>query len=135
MSRVTTISGFVAASLAAVALPIAAHAVVGGGDTTAAQTAPSVIVFNQKLKGDDVKVTYAYLPSAGNLVIHGDSAGKADSKVLGSVKLEAGDHRDVSVKLNSAPKAGTALWASLTNADQKSFWSQSLPSENHFKIE
>ncbi len=126
----------VAASLVLFGLPVSAFALVDTPNSTASQTHPSVIVFNQKPKDGEIKVTYAYLPSPGHLVIYGAEAnGKASSTRLGSVKLEAGDHRDIAVKLDKTVPSGTALWASLTNAEQHPFWKKSLPSENAFIVE
>ena len=125
-----------AAALAVFSLPIAAYALVDKPEgATSATTPASVIIFSQKPKGDQITVTYAYMPAPGNLVIHGSSGnGKPDKAVLGSVKLEAGDHRDVGVTLKKMPQAGTSLWASLTNTQDQPFWQTSLPLENEFTI-
>jgi hypothetical protein len=73
---------------------------------------PSVTVLNQKLKGDAVKITYAFLPKDGTLAIFsGDPANKASASVVGSVDLQAGDHREIKVPLTGEPKSGTQLWA------------------------
>jgi len=75
---------------------------------------PSVTALNQKLKGDAVSITYAYLPHDGRLVIFsGNPKSKGGASELGSVQLTAGDHRNFAVKLSSAPKAGTQLWAAV----------------------
>jgi hypothetical protein len=120
-------------------LPIVAYALVdkpSEGAPQAAQTSASVIVFNQKLKGDQITVTYAFMPAAGQLVIHGSGKdGKADKVVFGSLALEAGDHRDIGVKLDKTPSPGTALWATLTTAEKTSFWPAGLPLQNEFRVE
>ena len=123
-----------AASLMIVGLPISAYAVVENSGATST-TAPSVIVFNQKPKAGEINVTYAFMPSAGHLVIYGsNSSGKPDKDIVGSVKLDAGSHNDVAVKLDKDLPAGSSLWASLTNAEKQSFWKTSLPLENEFII-
>lgn len=131
--------GLAVTALALFSLPIAAYALVDnpeGASSQAAQTAASVIVFNQKPKGNQVTVTYAFMPSAGQLVIHGAGKnGKPDEAIFGSVALEAGDHRDIGVKLEKTPAPGTAVWASLMNSEKKSFWSAELPLQNEFVIE
>ncbi|MFA5956718.1 hypothetical protein [Hyphomicrobium sp.] len=136
MSRLNISGGIVAASLMLFGLPISAYALVDNPAGAVSQTPPSVIVFNQKPKGEEITVTYAFMPSAGNLVIYGSNhSGKHDAKTIGSVKLEAGDHHNIGVKLDKDVPAGTSLWASLTNSNQKSFWKASLPSANEFLIE
>ncbi len=73
---------------------------------------PSVTALNQKVKGDAVKITYAFLPKDGTLaILSGDPSKKSSPSIVGSVDLSAGDHRDVKVPLSSEPKAGTQLWA------------------------
>lgn len=126
--------GIVAASFALVGLPLSAYAVVENSESMMSQTPPSVIVFNQKPKADQINVTYAYMPAPGHLVIYGSEDGKPGANVVGSVKLEAGDHRDVAVKLDKTLPAGTSLWASLTNSEKQSFWSNRLPLQNEFLI-
>jgi hypothetical protein len=134
MSRLK-ISGIAAASLVLFALPISAYAVVENPGGAVSQTPPSVIVFNQKPKGGQITVTYAFMPAPGHFVVYGsDNAGKADRTIVGSAKLDAGAHNDFSVKLDKDLKAGTALWASLTNSEKQSFWKHSLPLQNEFLI-
>ena len=73
---------------------------------------PSVTALDQKVKGDAVEITYAFLPKDGTLaILSGDPSGKSGASVVGSVDLAAGDHREVKVPLGSEPKAGTRLWA------------------------
>ena len=75
---------------------------------------PSVTVLNQKLKKDAVSITYAFLPKDGTLaILSGDPSNKTGASVVGSVALQAGDHREVKVPLSSEPKAGTRLWAQI----------------------
>lgn len=128
--------GIVAASIALFGLPLSAYAVVENSQSTASQTPPSVIIFNQKPKANQVNVTYAYLPSAGHLVIYGSHDGKPGTNVIGSAKLDAGDHRNFAVKLDKSLPSGTSVWASLTNSDKQSFWKKgSVPLQNEFMIE
>ena len=76
-------------------LPMASHAAISKTEANISQTAPSVIAFNQKLKNDQVSVTYAYLPSDGFLVVYGAEEGNRRAKPLGRTELKAGDHRDI----------------------------------------
>lgn len=107
---------------------------------------PSVLVFDQAHKNGAVNITYAYLPKKGYVVIYGaDASGKPAGTPLAHMALEAGDHRDISVKLTEIPAAGSKLWASLyEDADGKpgfskgadvSLWLDGkLPMENAFTI-
>jgi hypothetical protein len=73
---------------------------------------PSVTALDQKVKGDAVKITYAFLPKDGTLaILSGDPSKKSGASIVGSVDLSAGDHREVKVPLSSEPKTGTRLWA------------------------
>lgn len=73
---------------------------------------PSVTALDQKVKGDAVNITYAFLPKDGRLtVLSGDPSNKSGASVVGSVDLAAGDHREVKVPLIGEPKAGTRMWA------------------------
>jgi hypothetical protein len=75
-------------------------------------TPPSVIALNQKTKGNDVSITYAFLPKQGELAIYSsDSSGRIGKTPIGRVALAAGDHRVVRVALSPSPKAGARLWA------------------------
>ncbi len=107
---------------------------------------PSVLVFDQRHKGASVTISYAYLPKKGYAVIYGaDAAGKPMGQPLAHVPLDAGDHRDITVKLNEDLQPGTKLWASLyEDRDGKqgfvkgadvSFWPDGkLPMENAFTV-
>ncbi|MFT3732159.1 MAG: hypothetical protein QM780_12200 [Hyphomicrobium sp.] len=135
MPRLKITSAAAVASILLLGLPISAYALVDDSTSMVSQTPPSVIVFNQKPKEGEINVTYAYLPSAGHLVIHGsNSSGKANDSVIGSTKLDAGAHNNVTVKLDKNVADGTSLWASLTNADKRPFWKTSLPLQNEFLI-
>lgn len=112
----------------------------------AAATDPSVLAFDQKAEGNKVKLTYAFLPQDGYVVIYaGDDKDKASGDPLGSAALKAGDHRDVMITLKTAPTAKTKLWATLyrdTDGDGKhksgtdvSLWGEKLPLENQFMIQ
>jgi hypothetical protein len=98
-------------------------------------THASVIAMNQKLKGDAVSITYAYLPSDGSLsIFSGDPAGSQNAKPIGQVSLKAGDHRDVNVQLSDSPKEGTKLWAVLEKAKSgQAFKDFDKPAEQTFK--
>ena len=101
LAMLTSVSAF-ATSAAAQDLPGS-----GVGDFL-----PSVTALDQKVKGDAVKITYAFLPKDGTLaILSGDPSSKSGASVVGSVGLSAGDHREVKVPLSSEPKAGTRLWA------------------------
>lgn len=97
---------------------------------------PSVTAMNQKVKGDDVKITYAFLPKDGKLAIFsGNPGSKNGATAIGSVDLSAGDHRDVKVPLSSAPKAGTRLWAQVEQSKTgKPFADSDERAEQSFKV-
>lgn len=135
------------AAAAALALPLAvaggvAHAATG----SAANTEPSVMVFDQTIRDGKVSISYAHLPKNGYVVVYGTSAdGKPSGEPLGHVELKSGDHRDITVRLDRVPAAGTKLWASLyEDRDGKAGFSRGndisvwqggkLPSENSFVI-
>lgn len=132
-----------ACGLAISAHPASAMQEPGSG---AANTPASIIVFDQKLDGPDVKVSYVYAPAKSFAVVYGsDQHGKPGRKVLGSTALEAGDHRDVKVPISAQAKSGDALWISLyhakgdgkafDSANATSYWSaESLPSTNGFVV-
>lgn len=126
----------VVAALAVLSMPLAGHAAISKTEPGISQTAPSVIALNQKLRNDQVTVTYAYLPADGFLAIYGsDKNGHLGDKPLGRIELKAGDHRNVAVKLDSAPATGSALWVSLSGENQESYWPKALPLQNKFKVE
>jgi hypothetical protein len=110
------------------------------GSDKAAETIPgthaSVIALNQKPQNSSVSITYAYLPKDGSLVIYSGNPGKnQNAKELGQVSLTAGDHRDVSVKPNSAPRSGTQLWAGVApGKSEQPFTSFGKPAGQSFKI-
>ena len=80
-------------------------------------TPPVVIALNQKLKGDDVSIAYAFLPKEGIIAIFGsDARGHMGKEPIGLVGLTAGDHYNVNVALSPLPKSGTKLWAVLERA-------------------
>ena len=77
-------------------------------------TPPSILAMGQSAKGDEVTITYAYLPKDGYVAIHpSDSNGKMSEKTIGTLALKAGDYRNFSVKLNEPLKPGEKLWATL----------------------
>lgn len=121
----------------------AALAVTAAGGLT---TPPSVLVFNQKLTNGAVDVAYANIPSKGYLVVMGsDAQGMPQGTPLGSASINAGDHRNVKVKLSGEPKAGDRLWVSMSldsdnkpgydAAADKAVWPGKLPSENMFVVQ
>lgn len=140
-----SINGLVAAGLmtAAVAgVPKVALAVTAAGALT---TPPSVIVFDQKLTNGAVDITYANIPAKGYLaVLPSDGKGMGGGEPLGTQAIDAGDHRNVKVKLTGTPKAGDKLWVSMyfdtdgkpgfdAKAD-KAVWAEALPAENMFTV-
>lgn len=145
MSTRLSVSVFaLACGLASLAAPAFAMQEQGSN----ASIAPaSVIVFNQKLDGSNVKLTYAYAPQNGFAVVYGsDQHGKPDNKVLGSIALTAGDHRDVKIPISGDVKQGSPLWVSLyqakgdgatfDRANATSYWGKGpLPSTNEFVVQ
>lgn len=144
MSARLSVSAFaLACGIAVLAQPALAMQEAGSG---AANTPASVIVFDQKLDGSDVKVSYVYAPEKSFAVIYGsDPHGKRTGAALGSTALEPGDHRDVKVPISGQVKSGDALWVSLyrakgdgktfDSANASSYWSnESLPSTNGFVV-
>lgn len=114
-------------------------------DDAPSRTPPSVLVFDQKMDGNDVLIEYAYMPADGYILVYGaDKNGNRTAEPLGKLALKAGDHRRFTVPLTSPPAAGAAMWASLyANVDgkpgidrsqDKSFWAQALPMENRFTV-
>lgn len=97
---------------------------------------PSVTAMNQKMKGDGVKITYAFLPKDGKLAIFsGDPESKNGATVIGSIDLSAGDHREVKVPLSSAPKPGTRLWAQVEQSKTgKPFANSDERAEQSFEV-
>ncbi len=121
--------------------------VAGFAGTAAAAVAdapPSILVFNQKLTGNDVSIDYAHLPENGYIVVYAsDANGQRTGEPLGHVAAKSGAHMDLKVELKEAPKAGTNLWASIykdkdgkegfDRSGDKAVWSK-LPMENAFVI-
>ena len=99
------------------ALAATAHAVTseaGAPSTQSSMSPPSVLTFDQKPDGQSVLLRYAYLPKNGYVVIYGSGAdGKPGDDPLGNIALNAGDHRDIKVKLDAAPAAKSQLWTAL----------------------
>lgn len=127
---------------------LTAAALVGAAAVAQAapSTDPSILVFDQAAKGEEIKLSYVHLPKNGYVAIYAtDSQGKATGEPLGSVSLKAGDHRDVAVKLSKTPSPGTALKAAMyEDTDNKpglqkgadaAVWGEGrIPPENKFVI-
>jgi hypothetical protein len=110
---------------------------VAAGAASAAGTPPSVIAMSQKAKGDTVSITYAYMPKDGVLAIYSlNSSGKPGATPIGKVELKAGDHRDIKVKLDTAPKPGMQLEAILESSGGKPrpFEDSGAPALETFKV-
>lgn len=102
-----------------VASVLAAGTALAATNTTSGTPDPSIIAMNQKMKGDSVTITYAFLPGDGTLDIYAvNSSGKIDAKPLGTVDLKAGDHRNVKVNLSAPPREGTRLEAVFDTSGQ-----------------
>ena len=124
-------------SACALGIAFVSTLLTGTAALAAAGTPPSVIAMSQKLKGDSVSITYAYMPKAGTLAIYSSTkSGTMSAKPVGHVALPAGDHRDISVDLKSKPASGTKLWAVLEKSGSKSsvFKDQGTPAEQSFKV-
>lgn len=75
---------------------------------------PSVLAFDQKLKGDAITVDYVQLPEKGYVAVYRiDENGKPSGAPIGHTRMERGDHRQVQIKLSEVPKAGEQLWVTL----------------------
>ncbi|WP_181337277.1 DUF7282 domain-containing protein [Hyphomicrobium methylovorum] len=134
----------IALAFAAAAFAQPALALQNTGDTAGTQA--SIIVMNQKLKDSKVKLTYAYAPEKSFAVVfRSDEGGKTAGKPLGTVELNAGDHRNVDIPL-SGVKPGDKLWVSLyqvqngdtqfNRAHDVSYWAgKNLPKANSFIIQ
>lgn len=132
-----------ACGLASLANPASAMQEQSSG---APNTPASVIVFDQKLDGSNVKVSYVYAPQKSFAVVYGsDQNGKRTDSVLGSTALSTGDHRDVKIPISAQVKSGSALWVSLyqakgegetfDRANATSYWGKDgLPSTNGFVV-
>ena len=116
MSARSTVSA-IAFAFAGFALIQPAYAVQQPGNAVAASTPASVIVFDQKLDGSAVKLSYVYAPAKSFAVVYGsDKEGRHNGKALGSVAVEPGDHRDLKIPLDRQAKSGDALWISIYRA-------------------
>jgi hypothetical protein len=136
--------GFALATLSATQ---PASAMQQSGDGVEAATSASVIVFNQKLDGSAVKLTYVYAPQRSFAVVYGaDDKGQLSGKPFGSTAIEPGDHRDLKIPIGGDVKPGDALWISLHRTkgeatafdinNDVSYWAgESLPSTNGFLVE
>jgi hypothetical protein len=114
---------------------------------TAAATPASVIVFDQKLDSPEVKVSYIFAPEKSFAVVHqGDEKSEGAKKLLGTLALDAGDHRDLKIPLSNPAKSGDGLWISLYRAKgggaefnsetDVSYWAdQGLPSTHGFVVQ
>ena len=90
-------------------------------------------------------MTYANIPAKGYIAVVGsDAKGMATGQPLGTQMVEAGDHRNVKIKLTEQPKAGDKLWVSLyldtdgkptfdAKAD-KPVWADQPPFMNAFTV-
>lgn len=111
-------------STTALGLALVATVFAGGSALAASSMYPdtpnaSVIAFNQKAKGNSVSINYAFLPQNGTLAIYPiNRSGKVGATPLGKISLQAGDHRNVDVALNSSPKKGTRLQAVIEKSGQ-----------------
>ncbi len=93
------------------AAPLAVHAATS---TDAPATPPSVLAFDQKLRDSSIMLDYVQLPQQGYVAIYkAGKDGKPSGDVIGYTSLEAGDHRQLKVKLKKAPASGEQLWISL----------------------
>ncbi len=135
------------AAAAAIALPLAVTGGLANAATgSASTTEPSVMVFDQTIRDGKVSISYAYLPKNGYVVVYGASTdGKPSGEPFGHVDLKSGDHRDITIKLDRVPAAGTKLWASLyedrdgktgfsRGADVSLWQGGKLPLENSFVV-
>jgi hypothetical protein len=96
---------------------------------------PSVIAFSQKPEAGEVSITYANLPQKGTLAIFSsDAQGKMSKTRVGEVALNAGDHRNIKVKLSPMPRDGSRLWAVLEQPDGNAFKNQRSSVDRSFKV-
>jgi hypothetical protein len=122
-------------SATAAAVMAAGMLITSGAFAADPGTPASVLAMNQKPKDESVSITYAFAPADGTLAIFAiDPAGHAGAKPLGLATLPRGDHRDVKIKLNAAPKPGTKLWAVARSKDGKPFRNVDGPAEQTFKV-
>lgn len=103
---------------------------------------PSVLAFDQKPAGD-ITIDYVNLPANGYVAVYkSDANGIPTGQLLGHAPIAKGDHRNIKVPIEAAPKAGDRLWISLyEDSDQqpsfdpgsgdKPIWSRDrLPAQN-----
>lgn len=141
---------FVLSAVAAAFIALAAHPAVAmtgqpANQGATAQAPASVLAFNQKLKGDAVTISYAYLPENGYVAVFAEDGGKRAAKILGFTALPKGNHNNVSVKIRDRVEPGSAMWASLykdvdgdkvLDAEKDlALWPNGEPLENRFVIE
>lgn len=101
----------VAMLFGAAAAPLPAHAMTSAAPES---TPPSILAFDQKVTDSALVIGYANLPKAGYVAVYAiDENGKPAGSPLGHTRIEAGDHRNVKVSLQSAPKSGDRLWVKL----------------------
>ncbi|RUP09580.1 hypothetical protein [Hyphomicrobium sp.] len=137
----------IALAFAAFAMSQPASAVQEQGDAAAVKHPASVIVFDQKIDGSAVKLSYIFAPDKSHAVVYGsDQNGRHTGKALGSVAVEPGDHRDIKIPLKTEAKSGDKLWISIYRAQDGgtafdaekdvSYWAQDehLPSTNGFVV-
>lgn len=107
------------------------------------QPSPSLIVFNQKPRGSEIDVTYAYLPKAGFITVYVSKDGVAQGNPVGVAALPAGANNNVKVKLSADVAAGAKLLVSLAEGSGKTFDAKSdtpawpldaIPASNHLEI-
>lgn len=137
-------AGLALSVLAAMGMLVSANATTAPSSTVSTvATAPSVLIFDQKVAGNEVNIEYANLQRSGYVVIYSsDATGQPKKEALGHTPLKAGDHRDVKVKLNAAPQTGAVLWASLyvdtdaqpgfDKAKDTGVWPNAIPSSHRF---
>lgn len=134
---------FVAMLFGAAAAPLPAFAATGDVSTTPA----SVVAFDQSLKNQSIQVDYAYLPADGYVVVYKAGAdGKPMGDPLGYKRAASGDHRQLSIELETKPAAGERLWVALykdkdgtqsfdPNGGDMPIWSKTeIPAENMIVI-
>ena len=121
---------------AVLAAPLSTAVLAATSNQRSADTyPPSVIALSQKPKAGEVSITYANLPQKGTLAIFGsDAQGKIGKTRVGKVALDAGDHRNIKVKVSPMPGDGARLWAVLEQPDGKPFTNQRSSRDRSFKV-
>jgi hypothetical protein len=140
-------TGLALTVIAAMGMLASANATTApSGTVSTVATPPRVLIFDQKVTGNQVSVEYANLQRNGYVVIYpSDATGQPKKEALGHTALKAGDHRDVKVKLSSAPQPGAVLWASIyvdtdtqpgfDKAKDAGVWPDAIPSSNRFLVQ